>query len=180
MKKMLVMAAACLMAAMTFAAQCAATTKKGTQCKRQASPGSLYCWQHGGTTKAERAAGMSAPSPERRTRNADATEQAAPVPVTDGRCQATTKAGTQCKRKATPGSRFCWQHGGAKSADGVVEETASTPRRRADKTEQASEDAAEEPDAPIGAGQCMATTKGGVRCKRKAKAGSHKCWQHDK
>ena len=46
MKKMLIMAVACLMAAMTFAAQCAATTKKGTQCKRQASPGSQYCWQH--------------------------------------------------------------------------------------------------------------------------------------
>jgi hypothetical protein len=46
MKKMMMMAAVCLMAAMTFAAQCAATTKKGTQCKRQASPGSNFCWQH--------------------------------------------------------------------------------------------------------------------------------------
>jgi len=33
---------------------CAAITQKGTQCKRAASPGSAYCWQHGGTTKAER------------------------------------------------------------------------------------------------------------------------------
>ena len=53
MKKILMMAVVCLMAAATFAAQCAATTKKGTQCKRQASPGSQYCWQHGGTTKVE-------------------------------------------------------------------------------------------------------------------------------
>ena len=28
------------------AAQCAATTKKGKQCKRQAAPDSIYCWQH--------------------------------------------------------------------------------------------------------------------------------------
>ena len=49
MKKILIMAVVCLMTAMTFAAQCAATTKKGTQCKRQASPGSSYCWQHQGT-----------------------------------------------------------------------------------------------------------------------------------
>jgi len=28
--------------------QCQATTKKGTRCKRSASPGSKYCWQHGG------------------------------------------------------------------------------------------------------------------------------------
>lgn len=29
-----------------------------------------------------------------------------------GRCQATTKKGTQCKRSARPGSNYCWQHGG--------------------------------------------------------------------
>ncbi len=27
-----------------------------------------------------------------------------------GRCQATTKKGTQCKRNAQTGSRYCWQH----------------------------------------------------------------------
>ena len=32
--------------------------------------------------------------------------------VSSGRCQAITKKGTQCKRNAAPGSRFCWQHGG--------------------------------------------------------------------
>ena len=31
---------------------------------------------------------------------------------TSGRCQAITKKGTQCTRKAKPGSKFCWQHGG--------------------------------------------------------------------
>lgn len=29
-----------------------------------------------------------------------------------GRCQATTKKGTQCSRMAKPGSNYCWQHGG--------------------------------------------------------------------
>lgn len=29
-----------------------------------------------------------------------------------GRCQATTKKGTQCKRNAASGSKYCWQHGG--------------------------------------------------------------------
>lgn len=32
--------------------------------------------------------------------------------VQSTRCQATTKKGTQCSRKAKPGSRSCWQHGG--------------------------------------------------------------------
>ena len=71
---------------------CAAITKKGTQCKRAPSPGSQYCWQHGGTTKAQRAAGM--------------TEE----DVAKARCKAITKAGTQCRRTAQEGNDFCWQH----------------------------------------------------------------------
>lgn len=31
-----------------FSGQCAARTKKGRRCKRRASKGSIYCWQHGG------------------------------------------------------------------------------------------------------------------------------------
>lgn len=30
----------------TYSSRCIATTKKGTQCKRNAEPGSNYCWQH--------------------------------------------------------------------------------------------------------------------------------------
>lgn len=33
-------------AAKAQSGQCQAITKKGTQCKRQAEPGSSYCWQH--------------------------------------------------------------------------------------------------------------------------------------
>ena len=34
----------------------------------------------------------------------------AQAPVTSDRCQATTKRGTQCTRKAQPGRNYCWQH----------------------------------------------------------------------
>ena len=104
------MAAVCLMAAMTFAAQCAATTKKGTQCKRQASPGSEFCWQHGGTTKAERAANGESEAPKRARKSAKAETEAPTEPaandapaVAEGQCQATTRRGTPCKRKAQAG-----------------------------------------------------------------------------
>lgn len=36
-------------------------------------------------------------------------EQTAPSAPAD-RCQAITQQGTQCRRKASPGSRYCWQH----------------------------------------------------------------------
>lgn len=35
-----------------------------------------------------------------------------PKAAPSGRCQAITKKGTQCSRKAKPGSQYCWQHGG--------------------------------------------------------------------
>lgn len=41
------------------------------------------------------------PKPAPPTRNVQST-----------RCQAITKKGTQCSRKAKPGSSYCWQHGG--------------------------------------------------------------------
>jgi len=31
-----------------YKSRCSATTKKGTQCKRNSKSGSSYCWQHGG------------------------------------------------------------------------------------------------------------------------------------
>jgi len=30
--------------------------------------------------------------------------------VSSGQCEALTTKGTRCKRKAVPGSRYCWQH----------------------------------------------------------------------
>ena len=45
---------------------------------------------------------------------ADTTTRTAPTAkaVESGRCQAITKKGTQCSRKAKAGSTYCWQHGG--------------------------------------------------------------------
>ena len=56
MKKMMIMAAACLMAVAAFAAQCAAKTEDGVQCKRQAEENSKYCWQHSKVTGATQCA----------------------------------------------------------------------------------------------------------------------------
>jgi hypothetical protein len=51
-------------------------------------------------------------------RAASSTQTAAPRAASTtraevgGRCQATTRKGTQCKRSAKSGSSYCWQHGG--------------------------------------------------------------------
>jgi hypothetical protein len=65
------------------------------------------------------------PVPEavpRHTPALPAADTAAPTPsppaastapaARSGRCQATTKKGTQCSRNPKPGSNYCWQHGG--------------------------------------------------------------------
>ncbi len=44
--------------------------------------------------------------------NTDTKQTVKKTTVTSGRCQATTKKGTQCKRNAKAGSSYCWQHGG--------------------------------------------------------------------
>lgn len=127
---------------------CAARTKKGTLCKRAPSPGSEYCWQHGGTTAAQRAAGITA-------------EQ--------GRCKAITNSGSQCSRPAKIGSEYCWQHVGKDEGAQKIEGVANVPIRKDDTVKQPEQSS----------GQCTATTKKGVRCSRRAKPGSSKCWQHD-
>ena len=180
MKKVLMMAAVCLMTAMTFAAQCAATTKKGTQCKRPASPGSEYCWQHGGTTKAQRAANGESEAPKRSRKAAQAEPEApaandAPAAV-EGQCQATTKRGTQCRRKAVEGGKYCAQHAGKMSGGESAEPAARPKRTRSAKVES---EAPAANDAPaVAEGQCQATTKSGAPCKRKAQAGGKYCAQH--
>ena len=46
MKKLLTMAAVCLMTAFAAAAQCMAKTQDGSPCKREALEGRKLCWQH--------------------------------------------------------------------------------------------------------------------------------------
>ena len=89
MKKMILMAAVCLMAAMTFAAQCAGVTKKGERCKREAAEGSKYCIGHASQDKSKG---------EKKLKD-------------DGTCWAVTEAGTRCKHKKDGESDYCKQHG---------------------------------------------------------------------
>ena len=176
------MVAVCLMAAAAFAAQCAATTKKGTQCKRQASPGSEFCWQHGGTTKGERGEGRSA------SRAEPVTPRPAPQPTvetetaSESQCAATTKSGAQCKRKAVQGGKYCAQHA-AKNGEAAAssDEPAAKPKRRKAKAKAAADDTPPASEASAaGGGTCQGKLKSGEPCKRKAKPGSNFCWQHDK
>lgn len=115
MKSILVLLLATFLAADVLA--CAAITKKGTQCKRAPSPGSIYCWQHGGTTKAQRAASVSEtdkvdkstplkadnqPNQEKSNVKEAKTERV--------QCDAITKKGARCSRMSQPGGMKCWQH----------------------------------------------------------------------
>lgn len=90
--------------------QCQATTKKGAQCKRNVQAGLIYCWQH------ERMYGTSQTKTEP-TSNESKKETIKKIDVkkkghVSTQCQAITKKGAQCKRKAKAGSSYCWQHGG--------------------------------------------------------------------
>lgn len=159
MRKVVLLACAVVLAVVQAYA-CAAITKKGTQCKRAPSPGSEYCWQHGGTTKAQRAAGM--------------TEE----DVAKARCKAITRAGTQCKRTSTPGADFCWQHAGAQTAKREAETVVTTKEIAADAKTTASPKKTSAAESVVERVQCDATTKAGKRCARKAQPGGTKCWQH--
>ena len=126
MKKILMMAAVCLMAAMTFAAQCEGLTKKGERCKREAAEGSKYCIGHADQSKADAAklkddgtcwAVTDAGTRCKHKKDGDkdyCKQHAADVkpskPVTQ--CHAMTYAGAQCTRKPVEGMRYCKQHMG--------------------------------------------------------------------
>ena len=88
MKKLLITFAAGLMAAMTFAVQCAGTTQEGKRCKREAAEGSKYCIGHANQAK-----------PTAHSKEKD-----------DGQCWAVTAAGTRCKHKKVGDTDYCAQH----------------------------------------------------------------------
>jgi len=87
--------------------QCQAITKKGTQCKRKAQAGSVYCSQH--TQMYGDGSTVSATHAKTKSKQ---TVQPSKSDSEYRQCQAITKKGTQCIRKAKPGSNYCWQHGG--------------------------------------------------------------------
>ena len=92
-----------LLSSLALSGQCQATTKKGTQCKRQAAAGSSYCWQHGGSSSTKATTVIN----DSTTIKQSDSKKTQPVTT---RCQAITKKGTQCKRNAQAGSSYCWQH----------------------------------------------------------------------
>ena len=77
---------------------CAATTAKGTACKRSPSAGSSYCWQHARMYGSETAS------------NEPSSKTASSVKQYSGGCAATTLKGTACKRSPSGDSKYCWQH----------------------------------------------------------------------
>ncbi|MFA5834362.1 MAG: hypothetical protein WDA22_12875 [Bacteroidota bacterium] len=91
------------------AGQCQATTKKGTQCKRQAAAGSSYCWQHAGQ---ETKTPGTILNTDKKSSSEVKKEEFKKKDYATTQCQATTKKGKQCSRKAKVGSKYCWQHGG--------------------------------------------------------------------
>ena len=75
----------------TLSSQCLGIAKStGNRCKNLTKNENGYCYAH------------QSQSPDYK-----------PPAKSDyvGRCNATTKAGTRCKRNASSGSRYCWQHG---------------------------------------------------------------------
>jgi micrococcal nuclease len=53
---------------------------------------------------------MNSPAPATAAVVASPRAVSKPAPVSAGRCQATTKRGTQCSRNAQAGRSYCWQH----------------------------------------------------------------------
>ena len=81
---------------------CDAITKKGVKCKRAPLPGSQYCWQHGGRQTNTNMVAVAATNAQVRAKNDDNAKRV--------QCDAKTKKGDRCKRKALPGGTKCWQH----------------------------------------------------------------------
>ena len=61
-------------------------------------------------TLATKADAVPAASPTPTSADKPATAAPKSAPATAGRCQATTKKGTQCSRNAQAGRSYCWQH----------------------------------------------------------------------
>ena len=83
--------------------QCNGIAKSsGQRCRNKTSNANGYCYQH----QSQSPGALEPTSKPAKT----STKPAATGTSSGGRCIATTKAGTRCKRAATPGSSYCWQH----------------------------------------------------------------------
>lgn len=66
------------------------------------------------------------PDPAEQDNSANnANKSAVQVNTTSGQCQAITQAGTQCKRNASVGSKYCWQHQNSESKEKVSSSSGS-------------------------------------------------------
>ena len=81
-------------------------------------------------------------------------------------CAAITQKGTKCTRTAKVGSNYCAQHSlknpSSQTTPKSTEKNKSTSRLKSGSS-----------------GQCIATTKSGRRCSRRANSSGY-CWQHGK
>jgi competence protein ComGC len=89
--------------------QCQAITKKGTQCKRKAVVGSIYCAQHSKMSNVETVKSQ-APVKAQRAPQKNETVKQGKTQSENAQCQAITKKGKRCTRKVKAGSKYCWQH----------------------------------------------------------------------
>jgi hypothetical protein len=106
--RLLLLALILIAAENAYSQRCQATTKKGTQCKRNAQAGSVYCWQHTrmyGTGSAETTATTKKEVKEPTVQSSKTKSNSE-----YRQCAAITKKGKRCSRKAEPGSDYCWQH----------------------------------------------------------------------
>ena len=85
------------------ARRCAATTMRGTQCKREATIGQ-YCTQH------HKSKSHSQEYFDRSKPNFDRNGKPIKASNDRERCTANTQNGTRCKLKVISGTRFCPIH----------------------------------------------------------------------
>lgn len=90
--------------------RCQAITKKGTQCKRNAQAGSSYCWQHQSLESNRSVPSNKSGGKKTELNDTDLKSKSKSSEVRSIQCQATTKKGKQCSRRAKAGSNYCWQH----------------------------------------------------------------------
>lgn len=81
---------------------CNAITKKGEKCRRNPLPGTQYCWQH---TAKDETSGSNKTAKVVTAKGHPKDDNAVRV-----QCDAMTKKGKRCGRKALPGGTKCWQH----------------------------------------------------------------------
>jgi len=85
--------------------RCKALTRGGEQCKKRAASGSEYCSIHGQVSEKDEDSPQGSPDTGEST-----LESHVGLDMDPNRCQALTRSGNQCKKRAMPDSRYCSTH----------------------------------------------------------------------